>query len=132
MDIDVGVSDFEEMDSDDAPPPPKRKAAPAAPKAKTTRAPAKAPAKKAPAKGKAKKIQVWNYANLSDGYLLKLWYYLQSDSDEVITLDDDDDDDEEEPPKPAKRTNRADVLRWVLFVLVLQWSPGIWMCFFSH
>ncbi|KAF9563875.1 DNA repair exonuclease [Agrocybe pediades] len=95
MDIDVGVSDFEEMDSDEAPPPPKRKTAAAAPKAKTTaKAPAKstakAPAKKAPAKGKGKKVQ--------------------SDSDEVITLDDDDDDEEEEPPKPVKRTNRAEVL----------------------
>ncbi|KIM41390.1 hypothetical protein M413DRAFT_411062 [Hebeloma cylindrosporum] len=89
MDVDAPIaSDFEELDSDEAPPPPKKRGA-AASKAK---APAKkAPAKKAPAKGRGKKVQ--------------------SESDEVIELDDDD-EEEEEAPKPAKRTNRAAVLRW--------------------
>jgi hypothetical protein len=56
MDVDAPLaSDFEEVDSDEAPPPPKKRGAATA-KAK---APAKkAPAKKAPAKGKGKKVQV--------------------------------------------------------------------------
>ncbi|KAF8960916.1 Metallo-dependent phosphatase-like protein [Flammula alnicola] len=96
MDVDARASDFEELDSDEAPPPPKKRAAATTSKAKAAKAPTKAPAKKAPAKkapakGKGKKVQ--------------------SDSDEVITLDDDDDDEEEEEaPKPTKRTNRAAVL----------------------
>ncbi|KAG5725304.1 hypothetical protein E4T56_gene3989, partial [Termitomyces sp. T112] len=89
MDVDAGGangSDFEEEPESDVSPP-KKKRAPAQPK----KAPAKAPAKKAPAKGRGKKVVV------------------SDDDDDVIEIDDDE---EEEPSKPAKKTNRAAVLRY--------------------
>ncbi|KAF9011920.1 DNA repair exonuclease [Cyathus striatus] len=88
----VGESDFEQIDSDEAPPP--RKKVATKPKAPAKKAPAKsAPKKKAPARGRAKKAVT------------------ESDEDEVIEIpEDDDDEEEEEAPKPIKRTNRAAIL----------------------
>ncbi|KAF5392723.1 hypothetical protein D9757_000826 [Collybiopsis confluens] len=98
MDVAMSNGGRSEVDSEEEAPKTKRGAA--AKKAPVKKAPVKrAPAKKvAPAKkatGRGKKIVD------------------SDDSDDILEIpdDDDDDDEEEEAPKPAKKTNRAAVLR---------------------